>query len=211
MVSKNQINILILSLWLLLVGYAKAEDKTASCHNNCVSSYGKILGESTSKVVAYSNCNNKCVDYTINRVNHIFTGIKWQCVEYARRWLLVNYSLVFDSVNTAADIWEQINEYKEPGFGDKVAVNTYRNGSKKIPERGDLLIYGRELFLTGHVAVVVSTDKMNNLVYVAEQNYKNKKWPSNYSRAISYNKKDDRYWLQDKFIIGWKSINGRPH
>ena len=206
MTRKNLIAVIILSICLMFVGYAKAEGKPDACHNNCVNSYGKILGETTNKVVAYSNCNNQCVDYTINKVNHVFTGIKWQCVEFVRRWLFINKGLVFDSVNTAADMWQKTNVYKEVGFEDEVQVESYKNGSKKIPERGSLLIYNRALFSTGHVAVVVSIDKVNNIIYVAEQNYENKRWLSNYSRTISYDKKGDGYWLHDDFLIGWKSI-----
>ena len=65
-------------------------------------------------------------------------------------------------------IQQQIHEYKEPGFGDKVAVNSYKNDANKLPEKGDLLIYNRKLFTTDHVAVVESTVRINNVVYVAE-------------------------------------------
>jgi len=188
------------------VDYAKAETKPGACHSHCVSPYGQVLGETSSKVIAYSNCNNQCVDYTSNKINHVYTGIKWQCVEFARRWLLVNHGVVFDSINTAADMWAQINEYKEVGFGDKVQLETYKNGSEKMPIRGSLLIYEKALFSTGHVAVVVSIDKIKKNIYIAEQNFKNLKWPSNYSRAISYSKKGDTYWVHDEFLIGWKSI-----
>lgn len=39
-------------------------------------------------------------------MSHEYTGFKWQCVEYARRWLLVNYGITFDSVNYAYNIME---------------------------------------------------------------------------------------------------------
>ena len=75
------------------------------CITNCETNYGVVLGQSPAGVPAYSNCNAECVIFEPNHLNDIYTGIKWQCVEYARRWLLQERGVVFGDVDIAADIW----------------------------------------------------------------------------------------------------------
>jgi hypothetical protein len=35
-------------------------------------------------------------------------GLKWQCVEYARRWTFLRKSSTFESVEGANDMWNQL-------------------------------------------------------------------------------------------------------
>ncbi|CAF4700398.1 unnamed protein product, partial [Rotaria magnacalcarata] len=35
--------------------------------------------------------------------------MKWQCVEYARRWLLIRKGCMFGRVHAALDIWTEIS------------------------------------------------------------------------------------------------------
>jgi len=58
------------------------------CVTDCVSTYGDVLGVSKRGVEAYSNCSADCVIFEPNHWQGTYTGIKWPCVEYARRWLL---------------------------------------------------------------------------------------------------------------------------
>ena len=96
--------ILLLCIYLASF-YSHAQSIPEQCKLDCIHPFGKILGTSPSGVTAYSNCSNQCVNPEPQFTNEIFTGIKWQCVEYARRWLLVNKQVVYGDVDIAEDIW----------------------------------------------------------------------------------------------------------
>lgn len=190
---------------LLLSLSVSAEENSDACNKNCVTSYGDVLGVTKNRVISYSNCNNRCVIFENEKYQGTYTGIKWQCVEFARRWLLINHNVIFSSVNTAADMWKETNEYVEVGFEEKRAVESIKNGSERLPKRGDLLIYGKELFGTGHVAVVLFVDKTKEFISVAEQNFSNLPWVSDFSRRIKFEKINNKFWLKEQYLIGWKS------
>lgn len=38
----------------------------------------------------------------------VYSGVKWQCVEYARRYLIMVYGVTFESVDNAFNIWENV-------------------------------------------------------------------------------------------------------
>lgn len=190
---------------------AKDENRISdACRNECVTDYGKVVGVSRRGVKAYSNCNSKCVIYEPNEWNEVYTGIKWQCVEYARRWLLMNKGAVYGDVDTAADIWKDIHYLTEVKTNKSLPLKSYLNGSRQAPQVGDLLIYSKEFNNTGHVAVVIDVDYENALVEVGEQNFRNELWPDNYARKIEYVKKGGAYWILDAYILGWKQLASAP-
>ena len=65
-----------------------AESMPEQCNTDCETQYGLELGKSPAGIPAYSNCSADCVIFEPNHHQGVYTGIKWQCVEYARRWLL---------------------------------------------------------------------------------------------------------------------------
>jgi CHAP domain len=182
---------------------ANKEIPTA-CQTECKSPYGKVLGKSPRGIEAYSNCQSGCVIFEPNQWNGTYTGIKWQCVEYARRWLLINTGTVFSEVDIATDIWDKIDHLTDVKTKRPIPLETHLNGSIQAPEVGDLLIYAKAFNGTGHVSVVTSMDIKNGLVEVSEQNYNNETWPDDYSRKIMLIKKGEKYWLLDGYLLGWK-------
>lgn len=178
----------------------------AACATDCASSYGDKLGVSRLGVEAYSNCNADCVIFEPNHWNGTYTGIKWQCVEYARRWLLQNRRAVYGDVDIAADIWDKIDHLTEVGTNKRLPLESHLNGSQQPPRKGDLLIYAKAFNNTGHVAVVIDVDHDAGYVKVAEQNYSNKPWSADYARRIELIDKSGRYWLLDGYLLGWKSV-----
>jgi hypothetical protein len=68
------------------------------------------------------------------------------------------------------------------------------------------LIYGREYLGTGHAAIVLQVDRRRGVVRVAEQNFKNQKWPGYYARTIPIIRKNGRYWLLDAYLLGWMRV-----
>lgn len=194
---------LVLAL-LLAAGVSWAKPLPEQCLQSCVSSYGKVLGKAPSGVEAYSNCNSDCVVFEPAKYNGTYTGIKWQCVEYARRWLLVNNGMVYGDVDVAADIWNKIDVLTEVKSGKTVELTRFANGADVHPQRGDLLIYAREYLNTGHVAIVTDVNTDEGWIKVAEQNFQNQEWPGDFARKIPLLSRDGKYWLLDAYVLGWK-------
>lgn len=209
--SRVMLIALLFSMPLLAASSADSKGELPQqCSLNCKTGYGSVLGESPAGVIAYSNCNSDCVIFEPNHLNDVYTGIKWQCVEYARRWLLREQGVVYGDVDIAADIWG-LQEVNNPTNDQVQKFHSIVNGAPKLPQRGDLLIYGKEFLGTGHVAIVVSVDEKKHTIQVAEQNYANTKWPRNYAREITYIKSDNRVWLLDRYLIGWKRVIPTQH
>ena len=176
------------------------------CDTECVVKYGEVLGKSMSGVEAYSNCSSRCVNPIPFFVNKTFTGIKWQCVEYARRWLLMNQGVVYGDVDVAADIW-QLESVTSPDKKIQKDFLSILNGdTQQFIQRGDLVIYSRAFLGTGHVAVIVELDAKNQRVYLAEQNFDNTRWQGDSARSIPYVIHEGGIWLLDPYVIGWKRV-----
>lgn len=188
-----------------LEAFSKEKPLPATCTTQCVTTFGKVLGIGLGNVPAYSNCNDKCVYFSPNTQAGTYTGIKWQCVEYARRWLLVNKGVVYGDVDIAADIWG-LNYVTRVKDKVKLKMETSTNGDDTLPVVGDLLIYAKAYLKTGHVAVVVGIDEDKHTVDVAEENFKNTKWPDGYARRIPYIENNGKFWLLDGYLLGWKHV-----
>ena len=187
-----------------LASFCLADSLPELCRKECTHNFGELLGEAPSGVEAYSNCSNQCVNPEPQFIDKTFTGIKWQCVEYARRWLLVNKKVVYGDVDIAEDIWN-LEFVHSPNKSKQYEFLSIVNGGKHIDlQRGDLLIYSRAFYGTGHVAVVLDVDIKNKIVRVGEQNFSNLAWKDNFSREIQFIENNDQTWLLDKYLIGWK-------
>jgi hypothetical protein len=184
-------------------GSKPAKELPEACRSDCVSPYGKVLGMANN-VPAYSNCSARCVVFKPNKVHGVYTGIEWQCVEFARRWLLQNKGAVYGDVDVAADIWNKIDHLERVGGKGAIPLEAYPNGSRQAPSVGDLLIYAKAYLGTGHVAVITDVDRSSHTLKVAEENYLNKKWPDDYARKIDFILKDGGYWVLDAYVLGWK-------
>jgi hypothetical protein len=212
------LSFLLLSLALNIACANDAKQLPEQCRIDCTTPYGETLGASSDGVEAYSNCRSGCVNPEHNTLKHTYTGIKWQCVEYARRWLLANKGAVYGDVNTAADIWNEINYLTDVSSNRSLPLESRANGSANPPQTGDLLVYASAFHGTGHVAVVTAVDEVNGLIEVGEQNYSNEPWPGDFARKIELVRKGADYWLMDEYLIGWKHITDtsgpvitRPH
>ena len=103
--------------------------------------------------------------------NGIYTGIKYQCVELARRYYLIKYGALFQNVDSAKDIFS-IRTLTSVITGQPIFWETRLNISTSVhPVPGSLLLWGPvDTFAhTGHVAVVVNVTK--NYVYIIEQGF----------------------------------------
>ncbi len=205
------LNLLIAGFFLAsLQGVALAKDTGPdvvlpdACRTGCVSEYGTVLGTAAGGVPAYSNCRPDCVVFVPNTQDGVYTGIQWQCVEFARRWLLRHKGAVYGDVDVAADIWDRIDHLERISDQRAIPLTAFPNGSRQPPAVGDLLIYASAYLGTGHVAVISGVDLSAHKVKVAEENYLNTKWPGDYAREIDLVVQDGRYWLLDAYLLGWK-------
>ncbi len=142
-------------------------------------------------------------------VDGLFMGYKWQCVEFARRWLYLNHGWVFDNVPMAYDIFH-LRTLRSVTKNEVLPLRSFRNGVPRHPEPGCLLIWqeGGEFEETGHVAVV--TEVFHDRIRIAEQNVDHLPWPEgrNYSRELpAYVDERGGYHIQcsydDADILGW--------
>ena len=178
--------------------------------------FGTILGIGPGNVPVYSS-DYPSADKTElpNRqayrsyVDGIYMGHKWQCVELARRWMYLNKGFIFDDIAMAYDIF-QLRAVRVAKDGTLLPLKSFRNGAKRRPEPGALLIWeeGGEFDVTGHVAVI--TEVLPDRVRCIEQNVEHQVWPANqgWSRELPVRTDGDRgYWIDCTYdgatILGW--------
>ena len=178
--------------------------------------FGEVLGTAPGSVPVYSCDYNSADDKALpdrhayrSYVDGIYMGHKWQCVEFARRWLYLNRSQIFDDVGMAYEIFE-LRSLRDLKTNQRLPLKSFRNGSRRHPEPGCLLVWdeGGEFERTGHVAVV--TEVHPHCIRFVEQNVDNRPWPQgrNYSREIkARTTPTGEYWLECSFgdatILGW--------
>jgi hypothetical protein len=191
------------------------------CTNNCNVPYGAELGKNRN-TIGYSNCNTECISNQPSQaITNRYTGMSWQCVEYARRWLINVKQVTFDDVDNAQQIW-LIKNVTEVDSHKKYHFLNIPNNNNHPPAVGDLIIYKitQPYFPYGHVGVVVGTNLKAGFVDIAEQNYTNDQWVNvnQFARRIILSNKYGKYQLIDKdyddsahlsidgVIIGWKHV-----
>ncbi|QID16332.1 bifunctional glutathionylspermidine amidase/synthase [Nitrogeniibacter mangrovi] len=138
-----------------------------------------------------------------------YMGYKWQCVEFARRWLYLNAGVVFDDVPMAYDIF-RLRTLRRVADDARLPLQAFHNGAPRHPEPGCLLIWneGGEFHVTGHVAIVVEV--LPDRVRIAEQNVDHRSWPAGRAWARELPARIDSaggYWIQATLpgasILGW--------
>jgi hypothetical protein len=155
-----------------------------------MNSSNHVLGN----VISYSEKENQAA--TDNR----------QCVGFARHWLEVNKGVTFPQVAIACDIWESINSYTRLIDDAQLTVVNRKNGGRHLPQAGDLIIYHRAFYGTGHVAVVKTVNETVQTISVVEQNYRERQQSPHQQRHIPFSINSKIYWLQEPHILGWKHI-----
>ena len=168
--------------------------------------YGGKLGTASSNVHAYSNGDDEHFSNERHYIEGIFTGYRWQCVEYARRWLLLRKTCIFRSIGSAADAWRELKSVERVTDGQTFPLIAHANGSAVFPKKDSLLIYSRCRDLPfGHIAVI--TDVGRDAIRIAEQNYYFRPWQGNYARQIPIKYDNGGFYLKDRYKIdGWMEI-----
>lgn len=154
-------------------------------------------------VVAYANRGWTKENLGFMEVYGITTGIKYQCVEYARRWLVIVKSLKFSDVPIATDIWS-LKTVENIYTKQKYPLTQIPNGSGSPPTVGSILIYNNTGRLPwGHVAIIVFVSPCKSFIHIAEQNEFDHFWEGDYSRELRV-LVDENYRILDKYpVLGW--------
>lgn len=101
-------------------------------------------------------------------------GFKYQCVEFARRWLFHRKGLVLPDVGMASQIAD-LTEVFEATNATPVPMHKTMNGTTTKPTADSLLIFPvSHLSPWGHVAVITHVE--DSCIYVADQNYHFSQW-----------------------------------
>ena len=168
--------------------------------------FNQIQGTASTNVHAYSNGDGDFFSVERHYLHGIFMGFKWQCVEFARRWLLMRKSCIFLPVPCAADMWTELKYVERITDEKQFSLKFHPNGSPNKPKHDALLIYPRNEELPfGHVAIIC--DVVDGFIRVADQNYIYYNWPDNYAREVPLIVKDNCYFIEDEdYICGWIEI-----
>ena len=178
--------------------------------------FGTLLGVAAGGVCSYSSDYETANDTEYpNRSAYrsyydgIYMGYKWQCVEFARRWLYVNKGYIFNDVSMAYEIFN-LRDVREIQSNTTLPLKAFKNGSLRHPEPGAMLIWdeGGDFEHTGHVAIV--SEVLPHAIRIVEQNMDFVKWKQgcNYSReiALKIGEQGD-FWLhcppKEGQILGW--------
>jgi len=184
---------------------------------NTVAPFGHALGVAHGGVIAYSSDYDSADDTQfpsrhsyISFHEGIYCGFKYQCVEFARRWMVSVLQCTFGDVGMAYEIFE-IPHFKTLEHGKAVRLERDVNGgTKHRPQRGSLLMWHPGGFFrhTGHVAVI--TEATDAYVRVAEQNVTDIPWDEgcDYARELPVMiGEDGSYVIRDPLrgarVLGW--------
>lgn len=168
--------------------------------------FNHVQGKTSTNVCAYSNGDDHCFSLERHYYHGIFLGFKWECIEFARRWLLMCKSCILPNILHAADIWTQLQTLEHLTDGKQISLTKHLNGSSEKPKRDSLLIYPRSAALPfGHIAIIC--DVVPGYIRVAEQNYQYYNWSDNYSREIPLKFQNNCYYIEDEHqVYGWMTI-----
>ena len=172
-----------------------------------VTPFGTVLGV-YSGVEGLSNGSDHYFSRELNFEENVCTGYKYQCVEFARRWLFLSKGLDFHSVPFAAFIWklkfiERVSDLR------CTLITPIPNGSNTPPVPDSFLIWkiGEDIPV-GHIAVITEVNTAEGYIRIAEQNVSNNYWPGNYARELKLDNINGEYWIRDEHeIFGWMVIN----
>ncbi len=137
-------------IFILIAGALMATEKASAA-----TAFGTYLGQFNT-VAAYSNGSASYYSAIANTVNGYYTGIKWQCVEYVRRYYYTIFNTQFSNgVAGDAGTWF--------GAASGLGMTPYTNGqTTTAPQVGDILCS------TTHIAIIKRV--VGNKLFTAQQN-----------------------------------------
>ncbi|EGR29718.1 trypanothione synthetase, putative [Ichthyophthirius multifiliis] len=133
----------------------------------------------------------------------VFCGFKYQCVELARRFMIVNQDVFFQDIDCAYHIFDLKYVYDIFDHNNKIEFKSFLNGGNVAPQRGDLIISAKSKNQPyGHVSVVVRCNIEEKYVDIIEQNYDDFHTEErDYTRRLVFEViEGGRYYLYNKSV-----------
>lgn len=145
--------------------------------------FGEIQGYAPGDIPAYSNKHDHFFSGERHVINDVFMGFKYQCVEFARRWLFFRKGLLLDNIGMASQLID-LKEVKDAKTAQPVRVVAVNNNGTVKPTEDTLLIFPQSPASPwGHVAVITHVEE--DCVFVADQNYHFAPWTSDKGLRLS--------------------------
>lgn len=135
-------------------------------------SFGTLLGKTKGNVAVYSNANAPR-KRSKNLFKGQFTGLRYECVEFARRFLIAYKQVTFPNVRSATQIWD-LKHFVTVYDKKDVPLRHYLPSVAVRPCVGDLVIFARSNDSPhGHVGVVIGARRYKEklFVYICDQNF----------------------------------------
>lgn len=175
------------------VGTIIGINNNVTSHLNCDYCLDDFLGD----YKEYARKENTKLKYDI------CTGYKYQCIEFVRRWLVVNKKFFFNNVCYAHEIFDKICNVEHVENKTYHSLVSYKNQNKYHPKFADLIIFpisrGQ---LNGHAGIITCVNSELSYVEIAEQNTDNV-WedPKSFSRRLVMIHYDNFYTVTE---MKWK-------
>ncbi len=125
-------------------------------------------------------------------------GLKWQCVEFVKRYYYEYYNHKFpNSYGHAKDFFNK--SVKDGAYSRERGLNQYKNGSQRRPQKGDLIIFDGSTFNPyGHVAIISAV--FDDKIEIIQQN----PGPSARSRiSLKLTHKRGLWFVEANGVLGW--------
>lgn len=158
-------------------------------------------------VISYVNTHghveSEQPNYVFYQSRRVWTGEKWQCVEYVRRYLLLTRGLTFPSVPNAYAI-ASLRKMWNVRRGSHPSTRWYHAHSHHRPRRGDLLVMRDGVEdVNGHVGIIHAVmDEDANWLAIADQNAQMGRYWQFATFAYVISRHDPR-------VIGWLRVQDK--
>ncbi|RNF05728.1 putative trypanothione synthetase [Trypanosoma rangeli] len=176
--------------------------------------FGALQGYAPGGIPAYSNKHDGYFSGERSIDGKLFCGFKYQCVEFARRWLFERKSLVLPDVRWAVHIFD-LKEVPDARTARPVRCVAVHNSTKTKPVADALLIYpSADGSPAGHVAAI--TEVGDNWVRIADQNHRFFKWEGDYAAQLALNHENGVWTILDHTEdgvlnpLGWVTFPDTP-
>jgi hypothetical protein len=158
-----------------------------------MNAWGQEMGE-FNNVKGYFNANHPGDDRLRNYSKEdqpYDYGLKWQCVEYIRRYYKDALNHQFDSKGHAFSYFN--DNLRDGAVNGERGLTQYRNGGTHKPESGDLIVFWNDG--VGHVAIVAAVSDSG--VTIAQQNV-----GTAFKEFVPFTSTKDGKWLLDSSVSG---------
>lgn len=185
----RSIYILLLLLSLGLLGFSIYN----KIDSNREANIGDVI-DSLNGVAVYHNGPTSNV-MGRNTVDGYNLGLKYQCVEFVKRYYYQHYH------HKMPDSWGHAKSFFNKSVSDGLLnkqrnLIQYTNPSTSKPKVGDILVYdGHKDNIFGHVAIISKVT--NNKIEIVQQNMPT----SSISHTIMH--KDNKWTIKGNDILGW--------